>query len=103
MIKAAQDSTVAGFKSIACYRTGLDVSPDNCPLDDIEEALMGVMRRFQDDRHLRLADKIFNDYLVRIVMKVAGEYNKPSTCTYFFFNTAVQTFYSPVPHGSWRF
>ena len=34
----AQSADVAGFKSVACYRTGLDVSPVPASLEEIEEA-----------------------------------------------------------------
>lgn len=70
---------MAGFKSIACYRTGLDVSPVQCPLEDIELSLMGAMRKFEASggKKLRLEEKVFNDYLVRLTMEVAGKFGKP--------------------------
>ncbi|KAH8117636.1 amidohydrolase-domain-containing protein [Phellopilus nigrolimitatus] len=77
LTEAAQDPFVAGFKSIACYRTGLDIFPSSAPLEDIEEALMLAMTRYGQSGKLRLADKHFNDYLVRITMVIAGKYQKP--------------------------
>ncbi|KAL5511926.1 hypothetical protein ACEPAH_5144 [Sanghuangporus vaninii] len=74
---AASDPLVAGFKSIACYRTGLDVSPMIAPLEEIETALMGVMSRYVETTQLRLADKPFNDYIVRLTMEVSGKCGKP--------------------------
>ncbi|KLO15252.1 hypothetical protein SCHPADRAFT_914510 [Schizopora paradoxa] len=73
----AQSEDVAGFKSVACYRTGLDVSPVSASLEEIEEALMVAMKRYIATGKLRLADKAFNDYLVRVTMEVAGKYGKP--------------------------
>ena len=77
--QASTDPLVVGFKSIACYRTGLDVSPVQCPLEDIEESLMGAMQKFETTgrKKLRLEEKVFNDYLVRLTMEVAGKYGKP--------------------------
>ncbi|KAL5533400.1 hypothetical protein ACEPAF_5176 [Sanghuangporus sanghuang] len=74
---AASDPVVAGFKSIACYRTGLDVSPSIASLEEIETALMGVMSRYVETTQLRLADKPFNDYIVRLTMEVSGKCGKP--------------------------
>ncbi|KAL5528962.1 hypothetical protein ACEPAG_4936 [Sanghuangporus baumii] len=74
---AANDPLVAGFKSIACYRTGLDVSPRIAPLEEIETALMGAMSRYVETTQLRLADKPFNDYIVRLTMEVSGKCGKP--------------------------
>jgi len=73
----AKSENVAGFKSVACYRTGLDVSPVSASLEDIEQALMVTMKRYIATGKLRLADKAFNDYLVRVTMEVAGKYGKP--------------------------
>jgi len=73
----AKSENVAGFKSVACYRTGLDVSPVSASLEDIEQALMVTMKRYIATGKLRLADKAFNDYLVRVTMEVAGKFDKP--------------------------
>lgn len=75
----AKSEDVAGFKSVACYRTGLDVSPIPASLEEIEEALMVAMKRYIATGKLRLADKAFNDYLVRVTMEVAGKYSKPGS------------------------
>ena len=80
LTKAAEDPFVAGFKSVVCYRTGLDVSPISAALEDIEESLMQAMIRLESSGKLRLADKHFNDYIVRLTMEVAAKYNKPGEC-----------------------
>ena len=48
-------------------------------LEDIEESLMGAMQKFETTgrKKLRLEEKVFNDYLVRLTMEVAGKYGKP--------------------------
>lgn len=86
----AKSEDVAGFKSVACYRTGLDVSPIPASLEEIEEALMVAMKRYIATGKLRLADKAFNDYLVRVTMEVAGKYGKPGSSPFLFF--------FPFPH-----
>lgn len=81
----AKSEDVAGFKSVACYRTGLDVSPIPASLEEIEDALMVAMKRYIATGKLRLADKAFNDYLVRVTMEVAGKYSKPGSSPFLFF------------------
>ncbi|THH09993.1 hypothetical protein EW145_g1634 [Phellinidium pouzarii] len=77
LTKAAQDPLIAGYKSIVCYRTGLDVYPSSASLEDIEESLMRAMSLYLQTGRLWLAEKHFNDYLVRITMEIAGKYKKP--------------------------
>ena len=77
LTNAAEDDSVVGFKSIACFRTGLEVSPVQASQEDIAESLMGAIERYKKTGTLRLADKHFNDYLVRITMEIAGRYQKP--------------------------
>lgn len=100
--KAAEDPFVVGFKSIACYRTGLDVSPTASSLQDLEESLMGAMARFQNTKRLRLADKPFNDYLVRLTMEIASKCKKPGTTSNLFSFTILIRSISPVSHRSRR-
>ncbi|KAI1790899.1 amidohydrolase-domain-containing protein [Ganoderma leucocontextum] len=73
---SAADPEVAGFKSIVCYRTGLDIStsPDT---NAIERLVMGLVLVYMSKGVLRLADKALNDYIVNVTMKVAGECGKP--------------------------
>ncbi|OCL01927.1 developmental protein-like protein fluG [Glonium stellatum] len=65
IIGASQDVDVAGFKTIVCYRTGLDVEPD------YNEALLRVGTPFEHyvvravkKRKYRIERKAVNDYLV---------------------------------------
>ncbi|EGO28556.1 hypothetical protein SERLADRAFT_413409 [Serpula lacrymans var. lacrymans S7.9] len=74
----AADDEVAGFKSVACYRTGLDIGV-SCTQNELEQSLAHIVAAYNvtEKRTLRLADKTLNDYLVRIVLDIAGKCNKP--------------------------
>ena len=72
----AKDPSVAGFKSVVCYRTGLDVSTVPDPAAEAT-ALFDACQHFQPDVPLRLANKPLNDLVVRTTLEVAAEYNKP--------------------------
>ncbi|PSR73001.1 hypothetical protein PHLCEN_2v11105 [Hermanssonia centrifuga] len=77
--ESAADPEVVGFKSIACYRTGLNVVPDVNDEDGnrVEQCVTVVMLRYEVTRTLRLADKALNDYIVNSTMRVAGKCGKP--------------------------
>lgn len=69
------DPDVVGFKSIICYRTGLDVSlgtPLTEHWGEFAERWMG-----QNVSKLRLEQKEFNDWVVCLTMKIAAKYQKP--------------------------
>ena len=75
--RASSDPSVVGFKSIACYRTGLDIIPTEEPLKQVEDSLARAIEAYQKTKKMRLADKKFNDYIVRMTMEVAGTCKKP--------------------------
>ena len=70
------DPEVVGFKSIACYRTGLDIvyMQDS---HKIEQCLTMVMLRYEATRTMRLADKTLNDYIVNVALHVSSGCGKP--------------------------
>jgi hypothetical protein len=70
------DPDVVGFKTIVCYRTGLNVSTCDIP-QNINGALLDVFDMYKEQGHIRLAHKALNDYIVRIVLSVAGLCGKP--------------------------
>jgi hypothetical protein len=81
----AKDPDVAGFKSVVCYRTGLDVSV--VPNMDAEVEAMNVASlRFGvgTNTPLRLADKALNDLVVRTTIEVAAEHGKPGMMLFVF-------------------
>jgi len=70
-----RDPDVVGFKSIVCYRTGLDVSlgsPHTEHWKEFAERWIG-----QSVSNLRLEQKEFNDWIVCLTMKIAAKYQKP--------------------------
>ncbi|OCH91311.1 hypothetical protein OBBRIDRAFT_753306 [Obba rivulosa] len=73
---SALDDQVAGFKSIACYRTGLNIVPANgCP--DFEQPLTNILLRYEATKQLRLEHKALNDFVVNATLRIAGQYGKP--------------------------
>ncbi|KAI0258154.1 amidohydrolase 2 [Gloeopeniophorella convolvens] len=75
---SAEDPVVVGFKSIVCYRTGLNVDTASDTTAEVE-ALGAIYDRFRigTTTPLRLADKPINDLVVRTALEIASEYNKP--------------------------
>lgn len=84
--KCAKDPNVAGFKSVVCYRTGLNVpSAPNRPA--AVEAMNRVYERFRSkgrNEPLRLADKPLNDLVVRKTVKIAAQFSKPGMVPLFY-------------------
>jgi hypothetical protein len=91
----AKDSNVAGFKTVVCYRTGLEVStvPDPFAEDDAwfdifahaeNSALFDIIDHSQSNVPLRLANKPLNDLVVRTTLEIAAEYNKPGIIPSYF-------------------
>lgn len=80
--KLADSSDVVGFKSIVCYRTGLDVSISSTEREKVAaiEALWDSYR--SNDGHIRLAHKALSDEVVRIALTVAGEKGIPGEHIY---------------------
>lgn len=80
--ESGADPEVAGFKSIACYRTGLDIAVvpdlnDDDHFTQVEQCVTMVYLKYEATRALRLADKALNDYIVNLTLQVAGNYGKP--------------------------
>jgi hypothetical protein len=78
MQHCASDPEVAGFKSIACYRTGLNIGLMR-EGHAVEQCVTMVMLRYEATRALRLADKALNDYVVNVALRVSSESGKPGT------------------------
>ncbi|KAF5353439.1 hypothetical protein D9756_008118 [Leucocoprinus leucothites] len=76
LIAHAENPDVAGFKSIVCYRTGLDVSMYSSQAG-LKFSLLDVFKMLQAENKVRLAHKDLNDLVVRITLEVAGQYQKP--------------------------
>ncbi|KAG6325707.1 hypothetical protein ID866_13382 [Astraeus odoratus] len=73
---SAGDAEVVGFKSVACYRTGLDITTSGTT-EEIESSLLDAWNQYKERGNLRFEHKALNDYLVRIVLRIAGQCKKP--------------------------
>lgn len=78
LTNSARDPEVVAFKSIACYRTGLDIATRH-DTNELERVLIGITLRFEMTKTIRLADKVFNDFVVCTTLRIAGENGKPGT------------------------
>jgi hypothetical protein len=87
LVQCAEDPNVVGFKSVVCYRTGLDVSTVPDPAAEVE-VLCGAYENFRSrtDVPLRLASKPLNDLVVRTTLEVAAERSKPGILSRFAFS-----------------
>lgn len=76
---AAGRPEVCGFKSVVCYRSGLDVSPTgNEPA--LDQAIVRIYKEFLKAwpvKELRLDDKPLNDLVVQVTLTIAANFNKP--------------------------
>ena len=79
---SAADPEVVGFKSIACYRTGLDIAITNTEDQQVhpqgmEHCITIIYLKYEATRSLRLEDKALNDWIVNKTMYVSGQCGKP--------------------------
>lgn len=72
----AHDPNVVGFKSIVCYRTGLDVSTFSPPAS-LKFSLLDIFKVYKDEGKIRLAHKALNDHVVRTALEVSTMHRKP--------------------------
>lgn len=70
------ESRVVGFKSVVCYRTGLDVSLGDSQ-ETLEQAFHDVFLSYRQTQKLRIQSKPFNDHVVRSVLDLCGRTGKP--------------------------
>lgn len=60
------------------YRTGLDIEPSaSASFVETENAVANLLLQYEETGSLRLQQKILNDLLVRTVLRIAGQFNKP--------------------------
>ncbi|KAF8638354.1 hypothetical protein AX17_002256 [Amanita inopinata Kibby_2008] len=78
LLKLAQSAQarVIAFKSIICYRTGLNVSLTDTQ-ESILEAFIEVAESYMSTGKMRLQHKVLNDYLLRIALGVCQRTGKP--------------------------
>jgi len=72
--EAVQDTDVSGFKSVICYRTGLDIEPDyERAARDVGHAFERYVERCLRKRKYRIERKALNDYLVLRTLEILSE------------------------------
>ncbi|KAI0789209.1 amidohydrolase-domain-containing protein [Abortiporus biennis] len=77
--RCGSDPTVAGFKSIACYRTGLDILQVSVESHGVElkRLLTITLLRYEATKTFRLAEKLINDFVVNLTLRIAQDCGKP--------------------------
>ncbi|KAK0476071.1 amidohydrolase 2 [Armillaria novae-zelandiae] len=76
LVRMIKDEDVVAFKSIACYRTGLNIATCNSE-QEISDCFVVANKKYLADGKIRLAYKALNDHIVRLALKIAGEHNIP--------------------------
>jgi Amidohydrolase len=78
LVRAARDPEVVGFKSVICYRTGLDVTVTlKQRLDSNSEYFIEYIEKANKSGSFRLSSKPLNDVVANIACQISGEYGKP--------------------------
>jgi len=78
LIESARDPNVAGFKSVICYRTGLDVTVTMKErLDSRMECFHKYFTNGKTTGDWRLSVKSLNDMVTNLAVQISGEYEKP--------------------------
>ncbi|THU93831.1 amidohydrolase 2 [Dendrothele bispora CBS 962.96] len=79
MTTFCEDPEVVGLKSIACYRTGLNISSPVTIISDakVHEGISEALATYNKANKIRLAHKELNDKIVHVALEVAGRYKKP--------------------------
>lgn len=72
--EAVQDDEVAGFKTVICYRTGLDIEPDyQRAAKDVGLPFERYVEKSIRKRRYRIERKALNDYLVLRTLEILSE------------------------------
>jgi len=72
--KAIDDPDVAGFKTVICYRTGLDIEPDyQRAAREVARSFERYVERSVRTRKYRIEKKRLNDYIVLRTLEVLSE------------------------------
>ncbi|CAK5267573.1 unnamed protein product [Mycena citricolor] len=77
LAESAAANEVVGFKSVACYRTGLDVEPPSESAEAVLASLKDVAQDFKLTGKIRLAHKALNDLVVCKTLEIAAAQDKP--------------------------
>jgi len=79
LVDSAKDPEVVGFKSVICYRTGLDIVDTRRERmgDAMQESFVEYLENAGQSGSWRLNVKPINDLVANLALQVSGEYGKP--------------------------
>jgi Amidohydrolase len=78
LVDEARDPLVVGFKSVICYRTGLDIDVTiKERLDSKTEPFVAYFTAGKTSGNWRLSVKALNDMVTNLACQVSGQYGKP--------------------------
>jgi hypothetical protein len=78
LVQSAKDPNVVGFKTVICYRTGLDIDITiKERLDSRSEAFLEYIQNGNRTGSFRLNSKPLNDMITNLALQISGEYGKP--------------------------
>lgn len=78
LAESARDPNVVGFKSVICYRTGLDIDITMKErLDSRSEPFLEYIQNGNETGSFRLNSKPLNDMITNLAVQISGEYGKP--------------------------
>lgn len=74
----ARDPNVVAFKSIICYRTGLnlEMNLERCA-DGVASYIVSLRKKFDETGTVRIAHAGLNSLIVHTALLIAGRFNKP--------------------------
>lgn len=80
--ESIDDPEVVAFKSVICYRTGLDIASIQTPMPEIEMRLPKILSRHKGGLHFsRLEDRTLNSFLLHItaaaIQNAESTFKKP--------------------------
>jgi hypothetical protein len=78
LVQCAKDPDVVGFKSVVCYRTGLDISfTAKDKMESKSESFIEYLTNANKTGSFRLEKKTLNDMICNLALHVSGEYRIP--------------------------
>ena len=78
LLESARDPDVVGFKSVICYRTGLDIDVTTRErLDSRAECFLDYFTNGKTTGNWRLTAKPLNDMIANLAIHISGECGKP--------------------------
>jgi hypothetical protein len=72
----ARNPDVVAFKSVVCYRTGLDISTFISQAS-LKFSILEIFKKYQSGENIRLCYKALNDMVVQVALEVAASHDIP--------------------------